>query len=497
MRRFTKYFFLIVCALTALQVAAQTEKYMRKVDSLKRALEIAGSDTQKVNICNRLSDYYQVLMMHKEAMSRASEALALATKIKFKKGEVMAYNNIGLVSFAQADYRRAEAYYHKALAEATAINYYMGMAGTLNNLGNLEENNGNYNKALEYFLESLDYEEKCGDRRGAAIALNNIAVVYSDLGDTKNELAYNYKSLAIRKTINDPVNLAASYNNLGVTYLNLDNYDSAVYYYQKSLYLRQKAGDKKGIAASYHNIAICQKSKGNFAEAEENYKQALEIQLATDDKDGLALTYLNLGKFYFDTKNYRKSIEYLKKSLLVSQELNYLDNLKEAHQSLYEAYEKLGDTKLALFHHVKFTELKDSLINTEQAQEFTRIEMQHSFDKQNELKRIEQERKDVQAREEKRMQQFIIAGVSILLLVVLVFSFFVYRSFREKQRANIIITQQKREVEMQKHIVEAKQKEILDSIRYAKRIQSSLLASEIYIERSLRKLQGNTREDKC
>src|SRR5207253_3145766 len=162
----------------------------------------------------------------------------------------------------------------------------------------------------------------------------------------------------------------------------------------------------------YHNIAICQKSKGNFKAAEENYMQAKEIQESIDDDDGLSLTYVNLGKFYFDTGNFKESIKYLKKSLAVSQELNYLDNLKDTHQALYEAYEKLGDTKAALFHHVKFTELKDSLINTEQAQEFTRIEMQHGFDKQKEAARIEQEKKDVVAQQEKRLQQFIIAAVS-------------------------------------------------------------------------------------
>lgn len=114
--------------------------------------------------------------------------------------------------------------------------------------------------------------------------------------------------------------------------------------------------------------------------------------------------------------------------------------------------------------------------------------MQHGFDKQNEQKRIEQERKDTQAQAEKRMQQFIIAGVLLLLLVLLVFFIFIYRSYKEKQRANVIITQQKQEVEKQKLIVEGKQKEILDSIHYAKRIQSSLLASEMYIEKTLRRM---------
>jgi hypothetical protein len=59
------------------------------------------------------------------------------------------------------------------------------------------------------------------------------------------------------------------------------------------------------------------------------------------------------------------------------------------------------------------------------------------------------------------------------------FSIFIVRRFRHT-------TSQRKMIEHQKKQVEEKQKEILDSIRYAKRIQQSLLPTEKYIERVLR-----------
>ena len=47
---------------------------------------------------------------------------------------------------------------------------------------------------------------------------------------------------------------------------------------------------------------------------------------------------------------------------------------------------------------------------------------------------------------------------------------------------------QKEEVELKNLIIEEKQKEILDSIHYAKRIQFALLPSVIYIQKSLKRL---------
>jgi hypothetical protein len=61
----------------------------------------------------------------------------------------------------------------------------------------------------------------------------------------------------------------------------------------------------------------------------------------------------------------------------------------------------------------------------------------------------------------------------------------------EVRKATVTIVEQKVEVEKQKKAVEEKHKEVLDSIRYAKRIQDALLTSQGYIERNLKRLKGN------
>ena len=48
---------------------------------------------------------------------------------------------------------------------------------------------------------------------------------------------------------------------------------------------------------------------------------------------------------------------------------------------------------------------------------------------------------------------------------------------------------QKKEVELQKQIVDEHQKSIIDSITYARRIQQSLLPTEKYIEKNLNRLK--------
>ena len=72
--------------------------------------------------------------------------------------------------------------------------------------------------------------------------------------------------------------------------------------------------------------------------------------------------------------------------------------------------------------------------------------------------------------EQKSMQRnFFIGGFVIMVLL----AFLILRSYRQKKKANIEIS---------------KQKEIVDSIRYATRIQKSLMSSEKYIEKNMERL---------
>ena len=68
------------------------------------------------------------------------------------------------------------------------------------------------------------------------------------------------------------------------------------------------------------------------------------------------------------------------------------------------------------------------------------------------------------------------------LALVLLFAMIMFNRFRVTRKQKVII-------EQQKHLVEEKQKEILDSIVYAKRIQQSLMPTEKYIEKNVSKLK--------
>ena len=85
------------------------------------------------------------------------------------------------------------------------------------------------------------------------------------------------------------------------------------------------------------------------------------------------------------------------------------------------------------------------------------------------------------AKAEKKRQNIWIWLIAIVAFFVALITIVVFRSLQIARKQKLII-------EYQKELVEEKQREIMDSIYYARRIQRSLLPTEKYIDKSFKRL---------
>jgi serine phosphatase RsbU (regulator of sigma subunit) len=199
-----------------------------------------------------------------------------------------------------------------------------------------------------------------------------------------------------------------------------------------------------------------------------------------------------LASTYFKIKNYKPAEDFANISYTLSNELGFPENIKSATKLLSQVYKEQGKYKEAYVMMVVFKQMSDSVNNVNVRNSVVKKQMQYEFDKKEEIAQKDQEKKDELVKEEKRIQRIIIYSVSIVLCLLLVLCIFIYKGYKQKQKANEIITLQKEEVEKQKEVVEhkneiieEKQKEILDSINYAKRIQYSLLAHADFLKANI------------
>ena len=144
----------------------------------------------------------------------------------------------------------------------------------------------------------------------------------------------------------------------------------------------------------------------------------------------------------------------------------------------------MGRYKESFGYYKQAMDLKDTLFSREKSKEITRKEMNYEFEKKEAAVAAAAEKQQAVAAAEKQRQRTVLLLVSCVLLLVLIFSGFIFRALRITHR-------QKHLIEEQKKMVEEKQKEILDSIHYAKRIQMALLPTDKQVDKTLKRLRKN------
>ena len=456
----------------------------RTIDSLLHIINSsplrggAGADTSKINALNAITREYLNTGDYELAISYAEKAETLAKTLGFKKGVANALNNQGAIYVDQSDYSKALDYYLRSLKISEEIGHKKGISGSLGNIGLIYKHQGDYPKALDYFLRSLKIREEIGDNMGIASSLNNIGIIYYIQGNYPKALDFYLRSLKIKENIGDKKGIPSSLNNIGNIFGSQGDYPKALNYYLRSLKIREEIGDKKGIAAILNNIGNIYILQGDYPKALDYNLRSLKIQDEIGDKEGIANSFINLGSAYFQTGNTALAIDYGIKGLALSNEIKSLEFIKEANKFLSEAYQKTNQHQKALEYYKAFIIARDSLFNEENTKKLVQSELKFDYEKKEQATKLGQEKKDAIALEEREKQKIIrnsfMGGFALLLLL----SVAIFKSYRNKKKANELISLQKKEVENQKHIIEEKQKDILDSIHYAKRIQDALLKEE-------------------
>lgn len=86
---------------------------------------------------------------------------------------------------------------------------------------------------------------------------------------------------------------------------------------------------------------------------------------------------------------------------------------------------------------------------------------------------------------ELNLQKVLNIMIVAMIGFIIVALFIVYRNYRSKLAANVLLESQKVEISAQKRIIEEKNHEVLDSINYSKRIQAAILPDMHEIEKNL------------
>jgi tetratricopeptide (TPR) repeat protein len=490
LKRQLKAYLILLITFICVQLKAQD----KTIDSLNLALKNAKHDTLKCQLLNVLMEYVQeeewpifneqIELICKKQLNSLSK-LNKEYKV-YQRYYSTALLNSGVVFQGQNNYEKAIYNYSISLQISEQLNDLESCAYALNNIGYIYNYQGDLRNALVYLEKSLKIYEQIKDLQGIATTLTNIGVIYESQGDLTTTLSYYTKSLKIYNEIGDKGGLATSYNNIGYLNRKKGDLNKALANFNESLKIYQEIKDEKGIARSWNNIGFVYKDRGDLTKALEYSLRSLKLRESIKDVQGIAVSYHNVASIYFKQNAYKEAINLMNRSLSLSKEIGDSYCIKNASTGLYELYKKTGNTKLALQNYELYIKMRDSISNEETKNASIKSQLKYQYEKKAtaDSVKVVEEKKVVaaQLKQEKTQRYALYAGLCLVGL----FALFMVNRFRVTNKQKKLIEAQKKIVEHQKQIVDEKQNEILDSIYYAKRIQTSLLPTEKYIDRILK-----------
>jgi serine phosphatase RsbU (regulator of sigma subunit)/tetratricopeptide (TPR) repeat protein len=288
------------------------------------------------------------------------------------------------------------------------------------------------------------------------------------------------KALETAIANNDSIRIAIISHNLAIVYYQTGQYRKADSLLQIAYEINKIIGQKENEMNNISMLANVNNALGRMEEALQYNQISLKYYDSINDPNVISMLKINIGSCYLGLKNYKESENYINEGVELALANGYLHWAEIGYNFLHVLYKAKGDYKTALEYRNLEVEIADSLLNEKSINKLAKLQKALDDNKIELLvqSNLVKKKKNVESDiiiKNTNIQLYIAMGAGVLFLIL---GFIVFRGYRNKKKANVQILLQKSKIDEQRAHLEQKNTEILDSINYAKRIQTAILPSE-------------------
>ena len=487
--KFLSVFLIFVCLSFKTNTA-------QNIDSLLTNLQYAPDTSSKIELYFKIANYY----FNSERNSKEAEKFLLeAKKLAEDQTDIIliirASNELGVFYRNHSRYSEALVFHKEAYRLANQIDDKKQIVRSLNNIGVVYRRLDDHSKAAEYHLRALKIAEDIKDTFSISVSENSLGNIYSINGRYDEALSYFNKALQLSKSQNNKIGLAINYNNIGEVYEFSGNYEKAKEYYTKSLEINKQQKNEKGIAICLNALGKILMYTGFPKTAYKYFSDASIIDKKIGDKKFIADSYINLGRALVLLKRYDEAKQCIYQGIKIAEQIKSKGHLQLANEELSTIYTQKNNYKTALIYYKNATLYKDSVLNEKNSRHLATIQTLYETEKKEKEIQILKQKQELNDKEYKRQKYFnysLTLGLFLSLVLIIV----VYLALLTKRRANVLLSSQKNEIEVQSEKIEQQSRnievknrnleeayqiienyisKITDSIRYAEQIQKSIL----------------------
>lgn len=469
-----RLFFIILVSCPFLFKAQKPERF---IDSLQQKINTESSTAVRLELQATLLLKYYTTGNTAKALSFYNTAIQKASGPEFEKAKAMLLHTRGVIFYYESRFDSALFYFERALEIRTHIADNEGILKSTSNIGSIYYMMGNHKKALYYYEIGQKKESELNYPEGEYISINNLGYIHHSLKLHDIALAYFRKAEKLYSSQKKSAELVYTYDGLFNVFADLKQSDSAMKYAARSKSLALAAGELASAAYGYVNMALCCMEQKNFPKASA-FLDSAEITSAPlgDNRLRLAVTS-NRAAIELRRNSPDSAMRYMDKIVTLRKELNIKNEDKDLAELFSRYYFLKKDYEKALHYYTLFDNYKDSLYSADITAQVSEMRTRYETEKK--------EKENILLQAESKTYQTRNRLLIIILTFIALASVAGVLAYFKIKRSNKLLAEQKAEIERQKEIVDEKQKEILDSINYAKRIQFALLASDKMLNENL------------
>lgn len=458
MKVLLKAIFAIALLFSTTGIQAQTDSLWAEISKLPDSEEKIFA---LINLSNKVMTDDPV-----GAMDVIGHALELAYKFNNERAEAYCYNTVAALNYQLKLEEVAITNYHKAIKLFKKLGEDKGLYISYKYLAAAYDAKADYNNSLKYHFIFVDKASAKGDSADIIESFDNIARIYYNLEKFDDSEHYYKKVLAYHKYHNNEDDVVEATNDLGLVQLQQNKVTEAMDNFNGANEIAQRTGNRRGEANSYSNMSQAYGKQKNKRKQIEMEQQALNTNVTYNNPDLAMNNNWNMAQTYIADNNTHEAIPHLCNSIDLSVELGDLKFTGEAYQALTDAYEQQGDYDKALDTYKQYLRVVDSLKSAQEEENLAAIRLSTDLSRSEERialleaerKMAEQEMEVMRSREEVARagsfrQKVIIwsltGGMGLLALSAL----FVYRSSRQKRKANQLLALQSLRSQMNPHFI--------------------------------------------
>ena len=426
MLRLLKYCCLYLFVFNSFVTYSQSQK---KIDSLKVVIKSLPNDSNKVNTIFSLASYYNTYSS-KENVNLLIDAQKLAKDIGFDNG------------------------IKKASSSLINNLYYKEM----------------YDVSMSFCLEYIEYLEKNNFASHKFKAYNILANLYTKQGEFEKAMSFYNLARKYYLSEKEEIKYANVLTNISILYSEKRDYDSAMFYSVRALEIYKQNNNSAFMANCVLGIAEIYLKNNDFLNGKLKAFEALDVYCNTANKHGICNCYFVIGQLYSLNHNSDSALKYFNVALLYSDTLKMNFIKRDCYQNISKTYYSINKFKEAYDYNELFQAYQDSSeLNSIKGK---MLEMEVKYDitkKEDQLKE-----QDFEIAASNKQRNYLLMLVSVIFILF----FISFKAYKNKQKSNELISEQKK-------LVDEKQKEVYESINYAKRIQFALLANLELVKKNI------------